>query len=229
MKRQIRWSSSDSEAEPVLRAVMRYAQNEAPRPDQVEALRQRILARSERTRPRRKPLASVALFATIAFSGGAIAFAGWALVAGRFEHSDGDVAQLVREPLSRSGAARRDPVPPAQPPPAQPTAEKQQPPPPSPRPAVALGATVSPGATTPRSEIDLLQQARRVLSTAPAQALTLTQQHAVKYPRSEFSEEREALQIEALMRLGRRSEADARLSDFTQRYPRSVYLRRMLR
>jgi hypothetical protein len=43
----------------------------------------------------------------------------------------------------------------------------------------------------------------------------------------QFSEEREALAIDALLRLGRRSEAQARARAFLQRYPSSSHRERV--
>jgi hypothetical protein len=65
------------------------------------------------------------------------------------------------------------------------------------------------------------------VSEKPAEALLITTQHAARHPHSQFTEEREALRIEALVRLGRGTEARRHFESFAQNHPRSVYLRRM--
>lgn len=76
-------------------------------------------------------------------------------------------------------------------------------------------------------DIVLLQRAKRALPASPARSLALLAEHARDFPESAFTEEREALSIEAQLKTGRRERARAQLELFKTRYPRSAYLRRL--
>ena len=67
----------------------------------------------------------------------------------------------------------------------------------------------------------------RQVAVDPSTALAVIGKHAGAYPHSTLREEREALRIEALIALGRSTEARARLATFEAKYPRSVYRRRL--
>lgn len=71
------------------------------------------------------------------------------------------------------------------------------------------------------------QQARRSVVSEPARALELIAEHQQRFPRSVLTEERQALRIEAFLRIGRRSEAERELGIFETLSPRSLYLRRL--
>jgi hypothetical protein len=73
----------------------------------------------------------------------------------------------------------------------------------------------------------LLHEARSSVASNPARALTLTRDHELYFPNSALNEERQALRIEALARLGRHAEAARELIVFEQRFPRSIYARRL--
>ena len=75
----------------------------------------------------------------------------------------------------------------------------------------------------------LLLQARRALASDPAAALALTQEHARRFPAGDLVLEREVLAIEALVGLGRRSDARARLDAFERRFPQSLPIARLER
>jgi outer membrane protein assembly factor BamD (BamD/ComL family) len=66
-----------------------------------------------------------------------------------------------------------------------------------------------------------------VLTSDPAAALALTQQHARRFPVGTLVPEREVLAIEALNELGRVSEARSRFDAFRTRYPQSPHLARL--
>jgi hypothetical protein len=76
-------------------------------------------------------------------------------------------------------------------------------------------------------ELRLLAEAKRELATAPERGYALLQQHREAYPSGRFVEEREALTIEALFRLGRKAEAQDHAATFRARFPKSAYLRRV--
>jgi hypothetical protein len=83
--------------------------------------------------------------------------------------------------------------------------------------------------TLPPREIDLLDPAHQALrANDPERALTLANRHAELYARGVMSEEREAIAIEALHRLGRDA-ARIRFGEFVVRFPRSGYRTRLER
>jgi hypothetical protein len=77
-------------------------------------------------------------------------------------------------------------------------------------------------------DAQLLQEARSLLLGNPTRALSLTRDHELHFPGSPLTEERLALRIEALARLGRKTEASAALAGFRTRFPRSIHARRLL-
>jgi len=90
-----------------------------------------------------------------------------------------------------------------------------------------VAPAVEPTPALPR-EMDLLTPALEALRTNdPARALALAERHATLYARGAFAEEREAIAIEALQRLGQHDRARARLAGFAASYPRSSYRPRL--
>ena len=71
-------------------------------------------------------------------------------------------------------------------------------------------------------ETVLLRRASSSLQARPLEALALTERMA-RVAQPEWAEERERVAIEALVRLSRRSEAEARFASFSQAYPHSAY------
>jgi hypothetical protein len=93
---------------------------------------------------------------------------------------------------------------------------------------VPSDAAATDGASaTSDQEFRLLRAARRALSTEPARALGLADEHARRFPSGMLGQEREAIAIEALTRLGRASEARSRAKNFLGRFPRSPYRARV--
>jgi hypothetical protein len=76
-------------------------------------------------------------------------------------------------------------------------------------------------------ELGLLQAANRALLARPAQALELAQKHERQFAQGVFAEEREAIAIEALLRLGRANEAAERHQRFERAFPSSTYRQRL--
>lgn len=73
------------------------------------------------------------------------------------------------------------------------------------------------------SEAALLDEARSSLSNDPRRALSLTQEHARRFPKSVLVQEREVIAIEALARLGQATAAKARAANFARRFPGSAH------
>ncbi|MBI5532844.1 MAG: hypothetical protein HY898_09030 [Deltaproteobacteria bacterium] len=72
-------------------------------------------------------------------------------------------------------------------------------------------------------EAALLEEARAAVSSNPARALELSQQHASRYPKGQMGMERELVAIEALNGLGRVAEARARAGALLARSRGSLY------
>ena len=92
--------------------------------------------------------------------------------------------------------------------------------------AARAAAAGSERATAP-AEMTLLREAQDALGSAPAEALARCEEHAKTYPAGALAEEREVIAVDALIRLGRRSEAQARATRFRAAHPGSAYLRRL--
>lgn len=71
------------------------------------------------------------------------------------------------------------------------------------------------------SELALLGAAQALLAHDPQAALEHLSEHARLYRRGQFAEEREALAVDALRRLGRRAELRERAEAFLAKYPRA--------
>jgi hypothetical protein len=76
-------------------------------------------------------------------------------------------------------------------------------------------------------ELSLLRRAQGSVSSAPAQALSLCALHAIRFGAGVLGQEREVIAIDALLRLGRVSEARARAERFRAGYPGSAHTRRI--
>jgi hypothetical protein len=72
-------------------------------------------------------------------------------------------------------------------------------------------------------ELALLQQAQSKVRLDPTGALQIVDREAQRRPSSGFAQEREMIAIEALVRLGRVSEARARAGRFAHAFPGSAY------
>jgi hypothetical protein len=82
-------------------------------------------------------------------------------------------------------------------------------------------------AAHPEDELLLLKQAQLALDRDPSSALAFAEQHARDYPGGVFTQEREILAIEALLKLRQKTAAVTRARDFMQRYPGSPHARRV--
>ncbi|MBX3264876.1 MAG: hypothetical protein KF782_34710, partial [Labilithrix sp.] len=81
--------------------------------------------------------------------------------------------------------------------------------------------------TGPEAEVRLLERAQDALRARPAEALALAEDHARRFPQGMLAQEREVIAIEALMKTGRASEANARAARFKARFPGSSHTRRI--
>jgi hypothetical protein len=133
------------------------------------------------------------------------------------------VASVVGAPSPTAHKTERpDPIPtvsvddlPTLAPSAQPRAKSAPPP--------AASAPEAAG----ESDLSLLRRAQGTLGSDPAGALALCGTHERTFPRSPYAQEREVMTIEALIRLGRRSEAESRADAFARAFPKSGHNRRI--
>lgn len=72
-------------------------------------------------------------------------------------------------------------------------------------------------------EFALLRAARQAVAAQPERALSLTEEHARRFPQGMLAQEREAIAIEALAKLGRGAQAQARAQTFLKAHPGSPY------
>lgn len=95
---------------------------------------------------------------------------------------------------------------------------------PEPRVEVPLTPTARPVAaeSTLFAERSLLDQARKQLAEQPTKALAFLERHAQQFPHGQLSEEREAMWINVLVLLDRRTEAKTRGAAFAVRFPNSL-------
>ena len=78
-------------------------------------------------------------------------------------------------------------------------------------------------------EIALLEKARRKLALEPHGALSMLREHERLFPSGQLRIEREFLSIDALVRLGRRGEAESRAKALELQAPQSLYGERLNR
>jgi hypothetical protein len=88
----------------------------------------------------------------------------------------------------------------------------------TPRPPDAPEAAAVPVET----EAETLAHARVALEGDPALALALTDEHRTAFPTSALAQERDAIAIQALKRLGRMDEAAKQTTDFARHYPNAA-------
>jgi len=101
----------------------------------------------------------------------------------------------------------------------------------SPKRPVEAPSEITPSPDTaaeePGDELAVLEEARGALATDPARTLALAEEHAKRFQRPSFAQERERLAIDALVRSGRRDDAQERAARFESTYPRSPHLARV--
>jgi hypothetical protein len=100
----------------------------------------------------------------------------------------------------------------------------------SPRPSsVGLSAKSSPSPDAPPSvsELEVARRAQAMLASDPGRALAMADQLAREFPNGEFVQEREAIAVEALARVGRKEEALQRARALLRRFPRTPYTARL--
>ncbi|MGE0787392.1 MAG: hypothetical protein AB7S26_17095 [Sandaracinaceae bacterium] len=105
------------------------------------------------------------------------------------------------------------------------------------RPARAVGqrdvpdtiTAAEPDADALAREAALLERARASVADDPSATLALVREHERDFPAGQLTHEREMIAIDALLRAGRRTEAERRADRFLVRYPRGIYRARVAR
>ena len=99
--------------------------------------------------------------------------------------------------------------------------------PPAPTGEVARRASF--GSETIAHEAALLLNAREQLASDPGQALAIASEHHRLYPRGQLGADRDFIIVDALMRLGRSEEAEARAKPLIAAAPNGIYAQRLRR
>jgi len=81
----------------------------------------------------------------------------------------------------------------------------------------------APNNVSPMAEMDLYVKARGLAPTDPSAALAILDDGSKRFPRGVFVEEREALAIDCLVKLGRTAEAKRRAQTFLAAHPTSTF------
>jgi hypothetical protein len=142
----------------------------------------------------------------------------------------GGVAAYRAHRVEPTAPAPRAPAPALAPAPVAPA-----PPPPAPSPATTPAShAVAPRAPAVTAAEDglvgeerLLNDAHEALAASPGRALALARSHARRYPRGQLVAERELIEIEALVKLGRHRDAEALGRDLRATAPNNIYEERL--
>jgi hypothetical protein len=109
-----------------------------------------------------------------------------------------------------------------------------EPPVSAPRPSAAVPTPTTERSASPppkphdtEDEVQLLERAQDALDKEPAAALALADKDMRLFPAGLLRQEAEVIAIDALTRLGRRTEAESRAATFRGRYPSSTHVRRI--
>ncbi len=94
-------------------------------------------------------------------------------------------------------------------------------------PPLASASAPPEGASALTAESELLERARSALRRSPLDALRLAGEHAARFPRAQLSSERMLIQIDALHRLGRDSEAQSIAQALLAKGPDDLYAERV--
>jgi len=96
-----------------------------------------------------------------------------------------------------------------------------------PAPTAAAPSASNAGEDALSGEAQLLNEAHRALASNPDQALAIAREHARRYPRGQLAAERELILVQALVKLGRVREAEARGRELRKTAPKSIYEERL--
>lgn len=215
-----------------LSAALEDAPADYPTPEELTELSGRLRAAESRRprvqpRPPRGPIAAVALTFALGAAAGMLGSSGVFLALRATSEEPqraASAAPSVRarparaKPQAAASVAAPEPSTTRAPPrAAREATPSDEPPPPVPS-STSFGS---------HAELALLARAQGALAGAPAAALALADEHEEKFARGALVQEREVVAIDALLRLGRRTEAVGRALRFHQQFPGSVHGRRI--
>lgn len=166
---------------------------------------------------------------------GAVLGAGGSLIVTRLVASDPASSEpsSARHPIASSATAPLPEAPSLEQQPSEaPLPSQRAAPEPAPRapvaaPLAAPSASESASADALQQEIQLLELARRNLASSPGAARRALLDHELRFPSGHLRIERELLLVDALVRLGRRPEAEARAESLERQNPNSLYRERL--
>ena len=166
--------------------------------------------------------ASLAKLAPLLLAGGAVVVAG--ALALLTPSEKGPVPAPSPAAMNSAAPAPLEPAP-------APSPETEAPAEAKPAPASAARATPAEAPSASEDalagEAKLLNQAHAAMATAPQQALAIAGEHAKRYPRGQLAAERELILVQALVKLGRTREAEARGRALRKSTPSSIYGERL--
>jgi hypothetical protein len=158
-------------------------------------------------------------------AGGAVVVAGALVLVARRAPAPSVAPSPPPPSTSASASAAVDAVPPAAAP------EPRSPPEPRRAPAASAGRVAPTAASSSEDalagETKLLNRAHAAMATDPRQAYAFASEHAKRYPRGQLAAERELILVQALVKLGRAREAEARGRALRKSAPSSIYGERL--
>jgi hypothetical protein len=219
-----RLREAGSEALPELRDLFLGAQKPEPLTPATDA---RLVAKV--TALGALPAAPLAKVTPWLIAGGAVMLAGALALVAQREKSP-PATGTGRPPPATAALApvtveRRAPAPPE----SRPSSEATRSVPVSSPSAARLVPAEAPSASADAlaGEAKLLNQAHAATATEPHKALAIASEHAKRYPRGQLAAERELILVQALVKLGRTREAEARGRALRKSAPSSIYGERL--
>ena len=216
-----RLRESGSDASPELRELFVDAQKPEPLTPATDA---RVLAKV--TALGALPAAPLAKAMPWLIAGGAIVLAGALALVTQSEKAP-PAAGTPSPPQASAAPAPAPPEPAAPAPPDSPTSGETK------RSVTASPARLAPAEAPSAAEdalageAKLLNQAHAVMATDARQALAIAGEHTKRYPRGQLAAERELIVVQALVKLGRTREAEARGRALRKSAPSSIYGERL--
>lgn len=221
-------ADASSEAPESLRALLRSAKADVATPADLARLEAKLGPVLSGGAPAAASGLGTLGKASVAALGGLVLAGGIYVVSKPAPRAPAPTAPAAQPAEQRAEPASRERTPAPLPAPDTAPSAAAEPTPSAAEPAAAVPKVETGGGRpSPVPEDQLLERARRALSSDPGRALALTKEHARAYPRGVLAQEREVIAIEALKRLGRAGEADSRRGTFEERYPQSAHRRNL--
>lgn len=224
MKDPLRIREAGSDASPELRDLFLDARKPEPLPPAVDArVTGQVAALG--SMPAAAPLKALPWLV----AGGAVVVAGALALVGAERAAEPQVASSAPSTLSTVPA----PVAPTPAPPVVAEAPARDEEKRASQASAASAARTTPAESASASEdalageAKLLNQAHAVMAADPQKALAIAGEHAKRYPRGQLAAERELILVQALVKLGRAREAEARGRALRKSTPSSIYGERL--